>query len=122
MALRFTESEMLSQSGSHQHATIYLRNCRGQAKLSTLHTPITNTDLAREASDRWAIPLPRVMLYYNGLRIDNYSGPINLVDSSICHVIDTQNLNTPELQVTFLPPDKHIPPFKRAFLPESTIR
>ena len=122
MKFRYVQSEILSSSSSSQYATIYLRNAKGQAKLANLCTPIASSEIVKEASSRWGIPVPRVMLYYNGLCINDYTAPVNLVENSICHVIDTNNLNTPELQVSFTSPDSKFNTFKIAFLPEATIR
>ena len=62
------------------------------------------------------------MLYYSGLRVDNFNALINLIENSICHVIDTAYVNTPELHVNFRPVEWSTTDYKIAFLPDTTIK
>ena len=115
------ESRQIADSFSSQVVPIYLRNRKGEARLASLTTPISSSELLLSASTRCSIPKDRLVLYYNGLRVDAYGTLINLIEFSICHVIDLAHVNTPELTVSFKP-DWGGVEFKIAFLPETLIK
>jgi hypothetical protein len=87
-----------------------------------LHTPAKSTDLTIIASTRFNIPEERVILFYNGFRIDNYDMPINLTDKGIIHILDKRNLTAPKINVHFRPIGWNVPSFKLALSPDVTIK
>lgn len=87
-----------------------------------LHTPAKSSDLTIIASTRFNIPEERVILFYNGFRIDNHDTPINLTERSIIHILDRRNLAVPKINVHFRPIGWNLPSFKLSLSPDVTIK
>ena len=102
--------------------SVYMRNARKEARMVALQSPAKSTDLTIIASTRFNIPEERVVLFYNGFRVDNYSMPIALTDRSILHVLDRRNLAKPALNIHFKPISWNIPAFKLSLSPDLTIK
>lgn len=68
-----------------------------------MQTPAKHSDLTIIASTRFNIPEKRVILFYNGFRIDNYHLPINLAEKGIIHILDRRNVEASLITVSFKP-------------------
>jgi hypothetical protein len=101
---------------------VYLRNVKKEARLVPLHTPAKASDLTIIASTRFNIPEERVILFYNGFRIDNFDMPIALTERSIIHILDRRNLATPKVTVHFKPIGWNVPSFRLSLSPDATIK
>lgn len=80
------------------------------------------TDLIIIASTKFNIPDERVILFYNGFRIDNFELPINLTEKGIIHIIDKRNIEAEQIFVNFRSMGWNVPNFKLAISPETTIK
>ena len=49
------------------------------------------------------MPQERIILFYNGFRIDNYELPVTMTERGIVHVIDQRNIEESKIVVTFRP-------------------
>jgi hypothetical protein len=78
--------------------------------------------LLAAASSRFNLPEDRILLFYNGFRIDNYDPPLTLTEKSIVHLVDTRNLEPSELLITFRPLGWNAQPFRLALSGESLVR
>lgn len=99
-----------------------MRNAKKEARVVPLQSPAKSTDLTIIASTRFNIPEERVVLFYNGFRVDNYSMPITLTDRGIVHVLDRRNLNKNTLNIHFKPISWNVPTFKLSISPDMTIK
>lgn len=99
-----------------------MRNVKKEARMVPLQSPAKSSDLTIIASTRFNIPEERIVLFYNGFRVDNYSMPITLTDRSIVHVLDRRNLGKPTLNILFKPISWNIPTFKLSLSPDLTIK
>jgi hypothetical protein len=73
------------------------------------------------ASVCFNIPDQRIILFYNGFRIDNYSLPVTLAERGIVHVIDRRNVEAAEVVVSFRPL-WNSPPHRLALSGEMMVR
>jgi hypothetical protein len=101
---------------------VYLRNSKKEARLVPLQTPAKSTDLTIIASTRFNIPETRVILFYNGFRIDNYGLPINLAERGIMHILDKRNLEVTSISAIFRPVGWNVPTFKFTLSADMTVQ
>jgi hypothetical protein len=87
-----------------------------------LHSPAKSSDLAIIASTRFNIPEERVVIFYSGFRVDNYSKTIPLTDKSIMHVLDRRNLGANKINVSFKPIGWNVPTFRLSLSPDITMK
>ena len=60
-----------------------------------VRSPCPPGELAVLASICFNVPQQRIVLFYNGFRIDNHELPVVLAERGIIHVIDQRNTDWP---------------------------
>jgi hypothetical protein len=101
---------------------VYLRNVRKEARLVALRSPAKASDLTIIASTRFNIPEERIILFYNGFRVDTHTAPITLAERGIIHILDRRNLAAPKITVHFKAIGWSVPSFRLSLSPDATIK
>lgn len=87
-----------------------------------MQTPAKNSDLTIIASTRFNIPEKRIILFYNGFRIDNYHLPINLTEKGIIHILDQRNIEASLITLSFKPVSWKLSSLKATLSTQITVR